>query len=276
MCRRSSPGCETSACRVFDDDEGHRVAQISVPEKRMQFFLFPARAKSKGHAADGIFTVGAIVEQEGWTGAVQVKNGVCFMAALRGERRIWRPIWRSKSRRARGCFSVVDTIAGAASNFLAARQGSSVVEQGTHKPLVGSSTLPSGTFFLCHGPAIYFDDLRVGDRFQSEPYQVTERRSWTSRASSMCSRFISITLRRRRAIFQGLSASGWHTAAIAMRLFTTGPLQFVGGAVGLGVDELRWPIAVRPGDSFNSRPKFWRCGRRNQIRNAASFESAMS
>jgi acyl dehydratase len=34
-----------------------------------------------------------------------------------------------------------------------------------------------------------------------------------------------------------------------MRLFTTGPLQFVGGAVGLGVDELRWPVAVRAGDS---------------------------
>jgi acyl dehydratase len=33
-----------------------------------------------------------------------------------------------------------------------------------------------------------------------------------------------------------------------MRLFTTGPLQFVGGAVGLAVDELRWPVAVRPGD----------------------------
>jgi acyl dehydratase len=35
-----------------------------------------------------------------------------------------------------------------------------------------------------------------------------------------------------------------------MRLFTTGALQFVGGAVGLGVDELRWPIAVRPGDKL--------------------------
>ena len=35
-----------------------------------------------------------------------------------------------------------------------------------------------------------------------------------------------------------------------MRLFTTGPLQFVGGAIGLGVDELRWPAAVRPGDTL--------------------------
>jgi acyl dehydratase len=35
-----------------------------------------------------------------------------------------------------------------------------------------------------------------------------------------------------------------------MRLFTTGPLQFVGGAIGLGVDELRWPVAVRPNDTL--------------------------
>ncbi len=52
------------------------------------------------------------------------------------------------------------------------------------------------------------------------------------------------------SVFGGLSASGWHTAAIAMRLFMTGPLQFAGGAVGLGVDELRWPTAVRPGDTI--------------------------
>ncbi len=52
------------------------------------------------------------------------------------------------------------------------------------------------------------------------------------------------------SVFGGLAASGWHTAAIAMRLFTTGSLQFDGGAVGLSVDELRWPAAVRPGDTL--------------------------
>ncbi len=52
------------------------------------------------------------------------------------------------------------------------------------------------------------------------------------------------------SVFAGLSASGWHSAAIAMGLMMTGPMQFVGGAVGLGVDELRWPMAVRPGDTL--------------------------
>ena len=50
-----------------------------------------------------------------------------------------------------------------------------------------------------------------------------------------------------RSIFKGLVASGWHTAAITMRLFVQAT-NFAEGAIGLGVDELRWPNAVRPGD----------------------------
>src|SRR6266478_2645325 len=50
-----------------------------------------------------------------------------------------------------------------------------------------------------------------------------------------------------QTMFKGLIASGWHTAAITMRLFVQ-RLDFAEGAIGLGVDELRWPNAVRPGD----------------------------
>jgi hypothetical protein len=78
-------GLRTSACRVFDDDEGQRVAQISVAEKRMQFFLFPAQRDPKD-AKPMEFSGWRFVEQEGWTGAVQEKDGVCFMAAVRGEK----------------------------------------------------------------------------------------------------------------------------------------------------------------------------------------------
>ena len=73
----------TLGCRVFDDDEGHRVAQIWVIEKRMQFFLFPAERNAKTGAAVE-FSGWRYVEQEGWTGVVQERNGVCFMAALHG------------------------------------------------------------------------------------------------------------------------------------------------------------------------------------------------
>lgn len=75
----------TSAVRVFDDDEGHRVAQMTVAEKRMQFFLFPAERDPKD-LQPREFSGWRYVEHEGWTGVVRVRAGVCFMAALRGPR----------------------------------------------------------------------------------------------------------------------------------------------------------------------------------------------
>jgi acyl dehydratase len=52
------------------------------------------------------------------------------------------------------------------------------------------------------------------------------------------------------SIFRGLAASGWHTAAITMRLLVEGDLKPAGGVVGAGFDELRWPRPVRPGDEL--------------------------
>jgi acyl dehydratase len=49
-------------------------------------------------------------------------------------------------------------------------------------------------------------------------------------------------------LFRGLAASGWHTAALSMRLFATSGPPIAGGIIGNGIDELRWPRPVRPGD----------------------------
>jgi hypothetical protein len=73
----------TIGCRVFDDDESQRIAQIWVTEKRIQFFLFPAERDAKTGAALQ-FSGWRYVHQEDWVGAVIEHNGVCFMAALRG------------------------------------------------------------------------------------------------------------------------------------------------------------------------------------------------
>ena len=73
----------TIGCRVFDDDESQRIAQIWVAEKRMQFFLFPAERNAKTGAVLK-FPGWRYVHQENWIGAVTQHNGVCFMAALRG------------------------------------------------------------------------------------------------------------------------------------------------------------------------------------------------
>jgi hypothetical protein len=73
----------TIGCRVFEDDESRRIAQIWLSEKRMQLFLFPAERDSKSGAVLR-FPGWRYVHQEGWTGAVTEHSGVCFMAALRG------------------------------------------------------------------------------------------------------------------------------------------------------------------------------------------------
>ena len=54
----------------------------------------------------------------------------------------------------------------------------------------------------------------------------------------------------QRSIFRGLAASGWHTAAMTMRLLVASDLQPAGGIVGAGFDEFRWPLPVRPGDEL--------------------------
>jgi acyl dehydratase len=55
----------------------------------------------------------------------------------------------------------------------------------------------------------------------------------------------------RKSIFGRLVASGWHTAALTMRLITMNVRRSEGGNVGLGFDTLRWPIPVHPGDELH-------------------------
>ena len=93
----------------------------------------------------------------------------------------------------------------------------------------------------------YFDDLKIGDRFKSEPLKVTEKQLIEFAHQFDPQLFHLSRKKAERTIFKGLIASGWHTAAMTMKLFVQ-TLNFAGGAIGLGVDELRWPKVVRPGD----------------------------
>jgi acyl dehydratase len=95
----------------------------------------------------------------------------------------------------------------------------------------------------------YFEDLKRGERFKSTTYCVSEEQ-----IVSFAREFDPQPFHLDRAVgattmFGGLIASGWHTAAITMRLFVQ-TLNFGEGAIGLGVDELRWPNAVKPGDEL--------------------------
>ena len=97
---------------------------------------------------------------------------------------------------------------------------------------------------------LYLEDISVGERFLSDAYHITEEEIIAFAKQFDPQPFHLDREAASASVFGGLSASGWHTAALAMRLFMTGPLQFAGGAIGLGVDELRWPTAVRPNDAI--------------------------
>ncbi|HEY2712094.1 MAG TPA: hypothetical protein VGI60_06230 [Chthoniobacterales bacterium] len=70
--------------RVFDDEDGHRVAHVILAERRVQFFLFAAE-KTHSHGNKKLTrTVWRYVADEGWAAGVTERDSVCFMIAMRG------------------------------------------------------------------------------------------------------------------------------------------------------------------------------------------------
>jgi acyl dehydratase len=57
----------------------------------------------------------------------------------------------------------------------------------------------------------------------------------------------------RKSIYGGLISSGWHTAGLTMRLFVDNYISHVASLGSPGLDELRWPEPVRPGDTLSVR-----------------------
>lgn len=53
--------------------------------------------------------------------------------------------------------------------------------------------------------------------------------------------------------FRGLVASGWHTAAMTMRLLVDGEFRPAGGILGVGFEQASWPRPVRPGDELHAK-----------------------
>src|ERR1051325_2512625 len=94
---------------------------------------------------------------------------------------------------------------------------------------------------------LYFDDLKPGSTFESQSFSVPAKEIIEFAEKFDPQKFHLNAKSAERSIFKGLVASGWHTAAMTMRLFVQ-TLNFAEGAIGLGVDELRWPHEVRPGD----------------------------
>src|ERR1700726_1457031 len=94
---------------------------------------------------------------------------------------------------------------------------------------------------------LYLEDLRVGHRFASGTYIMEAPRIKAFAAEFDPQPFHIDESAAEATVFKGLAASGWHTAAVAMRLLVAGGLPFANGLVGLG-GEVAWPRPTRPGD----------------------------
>jgi acyl dehydratase len=94
--------------------------------------------------------------------------------------------------------------------------------------------------------ALYFEDLQVGRRFQSGTQLIDEQQIRAFAEQYDPQPFHLDAEAAKATLFDGLVASGWHTAAVTMRLLVDCGLPIAGGIVGVGA-EIAWPRPVRPG-----------------------------
>ncbi len=97
---------------------------------------------------------------------------------------------------------------------------------------------------------MYFEDFRVGDRFRSAEYTMREEEMIAFARQFDPQPMHTDPEAAKQSEFGGLIASGWHTAAVAMRLRVESGVEIAGGMIGLGTQEMRWPKPVRPGDTL--------------------------
>jgi len=97
----------------------------------------------------------------------------------------------------------------------------------------------------------YLEDLAPGQKYGSGRIEVDAERIKRFAAEFDPQPFHLDEEAARRSIFGGLAASGWHTAALTMRLFVESEFRPAGGIIGAGFDEFRWPLPVRPGDELH-------------------------
>ena len=97
----------------------------------------------------------------------------------------------------------------------------------------------------------YLEDLEPGHKFVSGRLSVEAERIKSFAAEFDPQPFHLNEDSARDSVFNGLAASGWHTAAMTMRLLVESDFKPAGGIIGAGFDDMRWPRPVRPGDELH-------------------------
>ena len=96
-------------------------------------------------------------------------------------------------------------------------------------------------------PALYLEDLSVGDRFQSGEHTLDVAQIKAFALQFDPQPFHTDEEAAKHTFFGGLAASGWHTAALTMKLLVESGVPLADGIIGSG-GELQWPKPTRPGD----------------------------
>jgi len=96
--------------------------------------------------------------------------------------------------------------------------------------------------------ALYLEDLSVGQRFESKPHQLDAEQIKKFAAEFDPQPFHLDEDAAKASLFGGLAASGWHTAALTMRMLVES-VPLAQGLVGAEL-ELAWPRPTRPGDTL--------------------------
>jgi acyl dehydratase len=97
---------------------------------------------------------------------------------------------------------------------------------------------------------LYFEDLIPGQIYRTGSLRVDAEAIKSFAAQFDPQPFHLDDAAAKHSMFQGLAASGWHTAALTMRLLVGEGAPLAGGIIG-GGGELRWPRPVRPGDQLH-------------------------
>ena len=99
----------------------------------------------------------------------------------------------------------------------------------------------------------YFEDYTPGHVYEFGEITVSEAEI-IEFAKKFDPQYFHIDSAKAKASrFGGLVASGWHTASVTMRLYVDHYLSHAASLASPGVDELRWPNPVRPGDILTVR-----------------------
>ena len=98
------------------------------------------------------------------------------------------------------------------------------------------------------GSTLYFEDLSVDDEFRFGPHTATREEIVSFARQYDPQPFHLDDVEDEYSVFDGLVASGWHTVALCTRMQVEDVFDDIAAMGGRGVNDLRWPVPVRPDD----------------------------